>query len=144
MIEKRGEIDFDSISKAIKKNAHKMVGTLAVNQFKTGFTTGGGKTDASVGGWKRRKNNSDPGRATLVKSGNLRRSIRIGSSNPDHVKIVANMHYASYHNEGTRNLPKRNFIGDSRVLDRRIELGITRIMDTATKSAVKRNVKKTL
>jgi len=40
---------------AAKRRIPRIVGNEAVNHFEEGFRQGGGQTDASIGGWKRRK-----------------------------------------------------------------------------------------
>ncbi len=52
--------------------------------------------------WKRRKGNKSKGRGILVKSGRLRRSIRILGVRPGEVIIGTDVPYAEAHNEGFR------------------------------------------
>lgn len=95
----------------------------SVNHFKEGFTKGGGKTDASIGGWKARKRSAprNKGRALLVDTGALRRDIRPRDVSWNLIKIGAGYSsrtakYASVHNRGLGKMPKREFIGESKVL----------------------------
>lgn len=109
-----------------------LVANVAVNHFKDGFRRGGGKTDASIGGWKPRKRNRerDRGRALLVKTGNLRDDIRTRSVSFARIVVgTRSADYSSYHNEGTSRLPQREHIGDSRVMNRKIEQLITKSLD---------------
>lgn len=105
--------------------------------------------------WRRRKNPTKwgqapkrNGRAILVDSGRLRRSIRITSMSKNEVRIGTDVPYAKVHNEGLRigqiqtvkgftrkngqdvkahtrrvnqRIPKRQFLGSSPFLTRKIE-----------------------
>lgn len=103
-----------------KKSISRKIGTIAVNHFKNSFRTGG-FTDNSLSKWRPRKNNFEPSRAVLVKSGDLRRSIRIKSNNGNRVVIgTTGVNYARVHNEGGKFIPKRQFIGDSKVMNNKI------------------------
>lgn len=50
--------------------------------------------------WEARESKKDTGRALLVKSGTLKRSVRIISSSPSSVTIGTDVIYARVHNEG--------------------------------------------
>lgn len=144
-----------------------VLGKEAVNFFKDNFRKGGWEGDNGNEQWQNRKPDID-GRArsrrTLIKSGNLRRSIRIATTTYNSVTIATNLPYAKIHNEGgtivqkptwrqrmffshrsnqaeeSRNrsaanawaamstakkltipIPKRQFMGNSKALDERIE-----------------------
>lgn len=116
--------DFDSNLNQIKKTLPPILANTAKNHFIDGFKTGGGKTDQSIGGWRKRKTSGsrrDQMRPILVKTADLRsdikklfisfRKIVIGSQN---------VNYASYINEGTEKMPQREFIGKSRYLERKL------------------------
>jgi phage gpG-like protein len=62
-------------------------------------------------------NKKQDGRQQLVKTGRMRESITILSRTSDTRKVGTNVPYAQYHNEGTKHLPKRQFIGSSRELE---------------------------
>ena len=105
-----------------KKSMPAKIANTAVNHFKEGFVKGGGQTNKSKGGWKKRKYNKDKGRATLVKSGDLKRDIKVRETNWNRIVVgTQNVKYASYHNEGTHKLPQREFIGDSKELEKKVE-----------------------
>jgi phage gpG-like protein len=53
------------------------------------------------------------GRQQLVKTGRLRQSIRVLKRTNNSITVGSSVPYAKYHNEGTKNLPKRQFIGDA-------------------------------
>jgi len=47
---------------------------------------------------------------TLFRSGKLFHSIQVRKPSPESRSIYTNMHYASYHNDGTNKTPKRTFL----------------------------------
>src|SRR5690606_24343003 len=88
------------------------VARAAENQFKDNFRQGGFLSEY-LEKWEPRKK-PDPGRAILVKSGRLKRSITaIPGSNFNRITIASDVPYAGYHNQGTQRLPQRKFIGES-------------------------------
>lgn len=92
-----------------------------------------GFTDDNLKRWDQRKkarNGRDKGRgrAILVKSGALRRSLSKKNAGRMAVFITSPLPYANVHNEGLRagrgrgfKMPKRQFVGYSHVLMRKIE-----------------------
>lgn len=70
--------------------------------------------------WKARKNKKDNGRAILVKSGRLKRSIQASKITLDQITISTDVAYAGVHNFGEGYMPKRQFIGKSRKLNREV------------------------
>ncbi len=112
---------------ALKNTLPLIVANIAVLHFKEGFKKGGGQTDASSGGWKARAANSkrNLGRAILVDTGALRRDIRKGKVSFPYTEITAGNtpktnKYAYVHNQGIGRMPKREFIGSSEILNKRI------------------------
>ena len=105
------------------------MGVLAANHFTTSFRNQG-FTDETLERWQPRKRTERSrlgNRAVLVKSGRLRRSIRTKRFGLLAVKILTDVPYASVHNNGERSgrgrgfkMPKRQFIGYSGVLNRKI------------------------
>jgi phage gpG-like protein len=107
------------------------MGVLAANHFTTSFRNQG-FTDESLQLWKPRKRTERSrmgNRAILVgkAGGRLRRSIRSKRFGFLSVKILTDVPYASVHNNGERSgrgrgfiMPKRQFIGYSGVLNRKI------------------------
>lgn len=71
--------------------------------------------------WAPRKNNAGRRSQVLVKSGRLRKSIRLTNLTENSAKIGTDVKYARYHNEGTRKLPQRKFLGSSALLERRLK-----------------------
>ena len=108
----------------------KLAGNMAVNFYKESFRNQG-FTDKSYKRWEPRKRTDrrqTNNRAVLTRSGNLRRSIRLISSNARSVRIGTDEVYAEAHNEGLRagrgngfRMPKRQFIGESKQLEDKIE-----------------------
>lgn len=140
-----------------KKQLPLILGNLAKNHFISGFNSGGGKTNDSISGWKDRRFR-DGGRATLVKSGKLKRDIKVRQKSFRRTVVGTGgmtNDYAEAHNEGTSyavtakqrkffiaqyknssgakkeawrkmigaktiTIPKREYIGDSRVLEKKL------------------------
>lgn len=108
---------------------------LAVNaekHFRSGFETvkGGGKTDDSLNGWdERKKTEKGPRRGILIKSGVLRRDVKQRMATFSRTIVGTSsitQDYADVHNSGLRSgrgsgfmMPKREFIGPSKVLEAR-------------------------
>jgi len=92
-----------------------LIGNEAKNFFVASFRKQG-FDDKNVQPWKpRKKEGKRKGRAILVDSGDLRRSIVREPVNKTQlsVKISTDLPYAKVHNEGTSKMPKRQFMGDS-------------------------------
>jgi len=107
-----------------KKDLPLILGNLAKNHFLEGFEKGGGQTNDSLNGWQQRVI-IDGGRAILVKSGMLRRDIKLKKYSFNRIVVGTSgitQDYASVHNKGykKRNIPKREFIGKSNVLNKKI------------------------
>lgn len=108
MVKKNGDFDIKGLIKKIetkKKRIPLLLAKEAKNHFVSGFRTGGGKTDASRGGWKQRgfplKKNK--GRAILTQNGDLRRSIQVRQKQFDRIVIgTSGIPYADIHNLGGR------------------------------------------
>lgn len=79
----------------------KIIGNEAQNHFVKSFRNQG-FTDDGLQSWKPRKRGKDPGRAILVKTGRLRRSIRKRTKGKYAVSIVSDVPYAMIHNNGGR------------------------------------------
>jgi phage gpG-like protein len=129
---KKGDFKFDKMKNdvsAFKRRVVKIVANEAKNHFLEGFekggNRGGGMTDASRGGWVPRKaqtSERDLTRAILVDKGNLHRDIAVRENTFAKTVInVIHIPYAIYHNEGiSGRLPKREFIGKSTELEKKI------------------------
>ena len=113
------------------------LGALARKFFLDSFKKGG-FTDVGFKRWKRRRKRLPKGRtsptlreaATLQKSGTLRDSIKVRPATFKRTRIFTNLVYAAIHNFGLQGLafgkhpfkmPQREFIGNSRVLEKKLE-----------------------
>lgn len=126
--------NFDRKIKEIQKKRAilpKLIGNIAKNHFLKAFEDEG-FTDNTLDPWKSRKtrDKSDRARpndrrAILVKRGHLRRSIRVGSARFDRIEVGSyGVVYAARHNRGLAGMPKRQFIGSSRVMSTKIRAKI--------------------
>jgi len=95
------------------------MGVMAKNHFTANFRKQGFE-DEAVQAWTPRKKRERAGRAILVKSGRLRRSINFRKKGKWSVVIGTDVPYAQRHNEGLNKMPKRQFIGYSGKLNRQI------------------------
>jgi phage gpG-like protein len=113
----------DFIKRAEKEinNFSDIAGVEAVNFYTRNFTKQG-FDDNGVEHWKGRKRERkrDSGRAILVKSGALRRSLLKRKAGKLSVFIISPLAYANRHNEGLKGMPKRQFVGNSRKLNKKI------------------------
>jgi phage gpG-like protein len=117
--------------RAAQAKIPRIVARKAVNHSLKAFDDQG-FTDATFSPWKARTTSNRADRATgkrraiLVDSGNLRRSIRASSATWSRIAIGAyGINYATFHNQGTNRLPRRRFLGPSKVLNAQIR-GIIR------------------
>lgn len=84
----------------LKRTLPRAIGEVAVKHFKKSFRNQG-FTDVSLEKWPERKGKKRRRRrATLVKSGALRRSIRRVSTSHKSVTVGSDLPYAQIHNEG--------------------------------------------
>ena len=126
-----------------------VIGNEAKNHFVNSFRLQGFE-DKTVEKWRPRKKTTkttksgkvvdETSRAILVKSGDLRRSIRREPVNKAAMKvtIATDLVYARIHNEGLMGkawgkapfkMPKRQFIGGSFVLNTKVKKTITKSLD---------------
>ncbi len=125
------------------------LGNIAKNFFKDAFRKGG-FTDTGFKRWEQRRKRLGRGRtsptlkeaANLIQSGTLKRSIKVRPATFKLTRIFTNVVYAAIHNFGLRGLafgkhefkmPEREFIGDSRTLERKLENRILREVDKVFK-----------
>lgn len=78
--------------------------------------------------WSKRKDNKP--HPILEKTGKLRNSARARVQSSTRASVEFTAPYASFHNSGTRRLPKRQFSGESR----RLNKGNEKIILTYTRS----------
>jgi phage gpG-like protein len=100
--------EFDIVLQDIRTKLHQRlaalphkVGAVVIAHTNDAFRDGG-FTDEAFEPWEPRKANKkkNEGRAILVQSGRLRRSIRIISATADSVIVGTDVPYAQVHNEG--------------------------------------------
>ena len=120
-----------------KRTLPVILGKEAKNFFLDSFRRMG-FTDFNLKRWIPRRKRISKGRtsdtltesATLVQTGRLRRSIRVGTATFRLTKIFTNLRYAAIHNFGLQGrafgkhsfkMPEREFIGNSKVLERKLE-----------------------
>jgi phage gpG-like protein len=117
------------------ENAMVEIGNSAKSFFVENFRKQG-FDDKNVEKWKpRKKADKRAGRAILVKTGDLRRSIIRNPANRAalSVKISTDLVYAARHNNGLKGMPKRQFMGDSYNLNERIKKIIVKRLDNTFK-----------
>ena len=115
-----------------KRTLPAVIGNMAKRHFVDSFRKGG-FTDITLDPWAKRKKkdrsdrNTTRTRAILVKNGHLRRSIRVRVATFNLIEIGAyNIPYAVFHNTGVGKMPKRQFIGESATLSRKIKARINK------------------
>ena len=95
---------------------------IAMMHFKRAFGQDGGMTNNSLNGWQERKR--DYPHDILYKTGELMRKISVTNRKFNSITIgIPSGHYGEYHNSGvpSRNLPKREFVGESDDLQRKLK-----------------------
>ena len=75
-----------------------------------------GFTDVGFQKWQPRKDKKN-NRKTLVHTGDLKKAATTAQNQAGGIAFVFNMPYARVHNNGLGTMPKRQFIGESKVLD---------------------------
>jgi phage gpG-like protein len=86
---------------------------------------------------------SDSSRAILVKTGDLRKSIRVELASWNKLRIVSDLPYSAIHNEGLKGkafgkhdftMPKRKFMGRSRKLHNQLKSKMEKTINTAMRA----------
>ncbi|MCH4824284.1 phage virion morphogenesis protein [Gramella lutea] len=97
--------DFQKIGRELMKDAQTIAEVEMLNFVLSNFEKQG-FTDSGFTPWQKRKDDADPGRAILVKSGGLRDSVKVTHSSQEKVELSATAKHAQIHNEGgTINIP---------------------------------------
>lgn len=113
---------FDRIAGRMKRDLQVVLDKMAnnaVNHFKVDNFNAEAFIDEVPKRWAPRKK-PDAGRRLLVKTGRGRQSIKVLSRNRNTRKIGTLVPYMELHNRGIPGrLPKRQFVGNSRVLERK-------------------------
>lgn len=116
-----------------------IMGVEAVKHYRKSFRNQG-FTDQTLSNWKPRKRTErsrSGSRAILIKTGDLRRSVRVIRKTLKGVTVGSDLPYAIVHNDGLRAgrgagfiMPKRQFIGASMQLNRRLKRILNRKIKT--------------
>lgn len=107
-----------------KRSAPGKVANNSLNWFLEGFRKGGRQTDDSLSGWAPRQTTAkrNQGRGILIDTGALRRSVQVLKATWKEIIIgTKDIAYAARHNEGLKGMPQREFIGDSKKLNKENE-----------------------
>ena len=126
--------DLNKAVKELKESLPRQIANVAKNHYVEGFRRGGKQTDESLAGWAQRKkqDRQKTRRAILVKTGALRNDVDVRKTTLNEIVLgTKDVDYGEYHNEGTDIQPKREFLGDSRKLDRKIVRLVNKRMDKA-------------
>lgn len=94
-----------------------------------------GFTDVALQKWPARKkpDRNAAKRALLVKSGALRRHATKGTVRGKQVDFDLPLAYARRHNEGLKGMPKRQYVGQSAVLEDRIRRKVVAVLNQRLK-----------
>lgn len=133
--------DLNRVTARLKRELPPVIANKAKNHYLEGFRRGGGQTDNSKTGWKARKSMDKQrgNRAILVKSGALRNDLDVRKTTFHEITLgTQDTVYASVHNNGEMSgrgagfqMPQREFLGRSRILDGKIIVLIRRKMKKA-------------
>lgn len=104
--------------KKFKKVVPDDIAKTSVEFFKGSFKRQGFH-DTGLKRWTPNKYRT--GRKILIKSGKLRDSIKAGRISFKRTVIYTNVSYAGKHNYGTTKIPQRQFMGKSKLLNKRIK-----------------------
>lgn len=101
-----------------KKDLPLQLANIAKRHFVQSFKDGGFR-DVNLSPWAKRKANSrrNKGRALLVDTGAMRRSVKVIKASFDIIKVGSvGVSYAKYHNDPKKARVHRQFIGKSKAL----------------------------
>jgi phage gpG-like protein len=106
----------------VKNDVPVIVARTAENHFKQSFQLQKFNDDGADP-WKKRKSRSakNEGRAILVQSGRLMRSIRASKISWNRIDLGSPVKYGKYHNDGIYPQPPRKFMGESKSLNRKLK-----------------------
>ena len=133
---------FDKILDKLQQTKSTLPKVLAndAKRFFLASWTKQGWDDGGIKNWKERKKTTkkNEGKAILVGTGKLRRAVAQSAKSAtfDKIRFEVNLPYAAIHNEGGTlhnggEMPKRQFIGDSKtlrsLLEKKINLAVNKI-----------------
>lgn len=112
------EFDFDKILRRLKtKTLMAKIGTVVLKSTNENFSKEG--FDGTK--WKARKYfKYEDGHPILNKTGELKNSIKVLNISSNEVTVGTNKEYGWVHNDGTNEIPQRQFIGDDDKQERAI------------------------
>lgn len=123
--------------KRFERIVPKQVGNMALNHFLESFDNesfSDGRLNSDP--WKQRSSKTKADRRTgrrrglLIQSGSLKGSLKVAMATMRKIAVGSyGIKYASFHNNGTTRLPKRQFIGESKMLNRKIRKLIRKKLD---------------
>lgn len=131
------KLSFDALEKAdrhLKNNVPKIIGQRAERFFQLSFTKEG-FTDKGFDKWSKRKKETrlSRGKKILSATGDLKNSIRVTKVSKNKVIVSSlGVSYADFHNSG-QGQKKRQFIGNSEVLER----GLQKRIETEIRKFIK-------
>lgn len=91
--------DFLGMAETLKKDAVRYAAVEGVSFFMDSFQNQG-FTDEALEPWAQRKNDLDPGRKILIKTGDLMNSIQVFDKNERRIVFGSEAEYAGIHNDG--------------------------------------------
>lgn len=93
--------DFKAIATKLKADSKRYAESFCLQWFEDSFQNGG-FTDSSFVAWDARKNDKDAGRAILVQTTYLSKSLEVMRNTPTSMTFGTTVPYAKLHNEGGR------------------------------------------
>lgn len=93
--------DFLGMAEQLKADTRRFAKVYCLQWFDDSFQKQG-FTDASFTPWPKRKNDKDPGRAILIDTTFLRKSLQILNENENSIMFGTHAPYAGLHNNGER------------------------------------------
>jgi hypothetical protein len=118
------KLGLSKVSKDLQPLKDRMLDAMAENTIKffsiDNFNAQGFQNRALVP-WAPRKDKKDTGRQLLVKTGRLKNSCRVTSRTKNSRTVEFTAPYAGFINDGTKNMPARQLVGESEILNRKTE-----------------------
>jgi len=93
--------DFLQMAEVLKTDVKRFARVYCLQWFDDSFQKQG-FTDTAFVPWPKRKNDKDPGRAILIDTTFLRKSLHVLSENDKQIMFGTNVPYAGLHNNGER------------------------------------------
>jgi phage gpG-like protein len=105
--------DFLAIAQKLKEDTRRYAKVYCLQWFDDSFQNGG-FTDAGFKAWDKRKNDKSPGRAVLIDTTFLRKSLAVINETNDQITFGSHVPYAGVHNNGERVRAMQNVRGFAR------------------------------